>query len=88
MTIYLAPALASRNAGKEGTGVPPLRRCDYYPEGPVAPLPEPGRAGNPSFLFCLAPHGVYRAPVLAPRAVSFYLAFSPLPGLPPAVCFL
>jgi hypothetical protein len=31
-------------------------------------------------LFCLAPHGVCRAPLLTLRAVSFYLAFSPLPG--------
>src|SRR5215467_15004978 len=32
-------------------------------------------------LFCLAPHGVFRASRIAPRAVSFYLAFSPLPTL-------
>src|SRR6266699_1226098 len=30
-------------------------------------------------LFCLAPHGVFRASRIAPRAVSSYLAFSPLP---------
>src|SRR6266480_2478830 len=30
-------------------------------------------------LFCLAPHGVFPAPRIAPRAVSSYLAFSPLP---------
>lgn len=30
-------------------------------------------------LFCLAPHGVFRASQITPRAVSFYLAFSPLP---------
>jgi hypothetical protein len=32
-------------------------------------------------LFCLAPHGVFRASQITPRAVSFYLAFSPLPVL-------
>src|SRR6202163_502208 len=32
-------------------------------------------------LFCLAPHGVFPAPRIAPRAVSSYLAFSPLPAL-------
>jgi hypothetical protein len=32
-------------------------------------------------LFCLAPHGVFRASQIAPRAVSSYLAFSPLPDL-------
>src|SRR5436190_10827735 len=32
-------------------------------------------------LFCLAPHGVFRASQIAPRAVSSYLAFSTLPAL-------
>src|SRR5438045_82686 len=32
-------------------------------------------------LFCLAPHGVFRASRIASRAVSSYLAFSPLPAL-------
>ena len=32
-------------------------------------------------LFCLAPHGVFRASQITPRAVSSYLAFSPLPAL-------
>src|SRR6476646_10797138 len=32
-------------------------------------------------LFCLAPHGVFLASQIAPRAVSSYLAFSPLPVL-------
>jgi hypothetical protein len=31
-------------------------------------------------LFCLAPHGVFRAAQITSRAVSFYLAFSPLPA--------
>ena len=32
-------------------------------------------------LFCLAPHGVFRASRITPRAVSSYLTFSPLPAL-------
>src|SRR5215475_9938291 len=32
-------------------------------------------------LFCLAPHGVFHALRITPRAVSSYLAFSPLPVL-------
>src|SRR6266481_239425 len=32
-------------------------------------------------LFCLAPRGVFRASRITPRAVSSYLAFSPLPAL-------
>src|SRR5947199_10689304 len=32
-------------------------------------------------LFCLAPHGVFPASRVAPRAVSSYLAFSTLPAL-------
>src|SRR5205085_9302759 len=32
-------------------------------------------------LFCLAPHGVFRASRITPRAVSSYLAFSTLPEL-------
>src|SRR5213594_4014264 len=32
-------------------------------------------------LFCLAPHGVFPASQITPRAVSSYLAFSPLPAL-------
>src|ERR1700736_2807421 len=32
-------------------------------------------------LFCLAPHGVFPASRITPRAVSSYLAFSPLPEL-------
>ena len=50
------------------------------------------RAGDPASLFGLAPHGVYRAPEVALRAVGFYPAFSPLPQRPferaAAVCFL
>src|SRR5436190_23738303 len=32
-------------------------------------------------LFCLAPHGVFPAARITSRAVSSYLAFSPLPAL-------
>ena len=32
-------------------------------------------------LFCLAPHGVFRALRITPQAVSSYLTFSPLPAL-------
>jgi hypothetical protein len=50
------------------------------------------RAGDPASLFGLAPHGVYRAPPVARRAVGSYPAFSPLPKCPyeriAAVCFL
>ena len=63
--------------------------------GPFEPMPAPKsvmqrdpelnppkrtRAGGPFLLFRLAPHGVYRAPFLADRPVSFYLAFSPVPN--------
>ena len=66
MIIYLVPL--SRNARSRNCGTV-VRR---YPRiiGPAA-LP----------LFCLAPHGVFRASRIAPRAVSSYLAFSPLPEL-------
>ncbi len=56
---------------------PPARACRAdvmrrYPriDGPAV-LP----------LFCLAPHGVFRAARITSRAVSSYLAFSPLPAL-------
>jgi len=68
MIIYLThPAIAGRMSGEFSFAV--MRR---YPriDGPAA-LP----------LFCLAPHGVFRASQIAPRAVSSYLAFSPLPAL-------
>ncbi len=48
--------------------------CDYYPE---AARLTPGGTGGPSSLLCLAPHGVFRAPALARRAVGSYPAFSP-----------
>ena len=39
-------------------------------------------------LFGLAPEGVYTAAMITHDAVSSYLTLSPLPALPPAVCFL
>src|SRR4029077_8840132 len=56
-------------AGRDGLSSVRVRR---YPriDGPAV-LP----------LFCLAPHGVFPASRITPRAVSSYLAFSPLPAL-------
>jgi hypothetical protein len=63
MIIYLTPL--SRDA---------RRACAHRD----ATIPEDsGPAVLP--LFCLAPHGVFPASQIAPRAVSSYLAFSPLP---------
>ena len=50
-----------------------IRRGATIPEDFIGPATLP--------LFCLAPHGVFRASRIAPRAVSSYLAFSPLPAL-------
>src|SRR5947207_12645381 len=50
-----------------------IRRGATIPEDFIGPAALP--------LFCLAPHGVFRASRIAPRAVSSYLAFSPLPVL-------
>lgn len=52
---------------------------DYYPE---AASPKRNGTGGRCLLFCLAPHGVFRAPELARRAVGSYPAFSPLPPNP------
>ena len=41
---------------------------------------EPDRDRRSGSLLCLAPHGVFRAPALARRAVGSYPAFSPLPA--------
>ncbi len=67
----------------------PFRSCDYYPEVTLGFRLGIGQATR-ILLFCLAPHGVFRAPGLAPGAVGSYPAFSPLPsGLRrKAVCFL
>ena len=66
-------SLSSRNCGTKarsrGCGTV-MRRYPRIFIGPAA-LP----------LFCLAPHGVFRASRITARAVSSYLAFSPLPAL-------
>src|SRR5258705_7477228 len=50
-----------------------IRRGATIPEDFIGPAALP--------LFCLAPHGVFHASRITPRAVSSYLAFSPLPAL-------
>ena len=50
-----------------------IRRSATIPEDFSGPAALP--------LFCLAPHGVFRTSRITPRAVSSYLAFSPLPAL-------
>lgn len=50
-----------------------IRRGATIPEDLIGPATLP--------LFCLAPHGVFPASRITPRAVSSYLAFSPLPVL-------
>jgi len=47
---------------------------------PGSPPDCSGRGQAAVSLLCLAPHGVFRAPSLARRAVGSYPAFSPLPG--------
>src|SRR5437763_14382534 len=65
MIIYLNPACAE-------PPVPQSRDHD-------ATIPEDRSGPAVLPLFCLAPHGVFRASRITPRAVSSYLAFSPLP---------
>jgi hypothetical protein len=70
MIIHLTrPAVAGRTPDPAVAGIV-MRRYPRIFNGPAA-LP----------LFCLAPHGVFRASRITPRAVSSYLAFSPLPVL-------
>ncbi len=74
MIIYLShPAIAGREPDEFSAVIDRrystvMRRYPRIFSGPAA-LP----------LFCLAPHGVFRASRIASRAVSSYLAFSPLP---------
>ena len=73
MIIYLIPRL------RDAPG-PIRRRSDRFSSGDATyPRIFVGPAVLP--LFCLAPHGVFRASRITPRAVSSYLAFSPLPAL-------
>jgi hypothetical protein len=69
MIIHLIRPARGTNARPRRCGTV-MRRYPRIFSGPAA-LP----------LFCLAPHGVFRASRIAPRAVSSYLAFSPLPAL-------
>jgi hypothetical protein len=71
LTAGFLPAARSRRGGTHATDTR---------DGPRG-FPR-DRAGDPASLFGLAPHGVYRAPQVAPRAVGFYPAFSPLPQRP------
>ena len=73
MIIYL-PAIARR--ARE-----PLRRSETAATEHV--MRRYPRISGPADLplFCLAPHGVFPASQIAPRAVSSYLAFSTLPVL-------
>src|SRR5437868_9729634 len=66
MIIYLIPLARDARSRRCGTVMRRYPRVD----GPAV-LP----------LFCLAPHGVFRASQITPRAVSSYLAFSTLPEL-------
>ena len=68
MIIHLIRPARGTNARSRSRGTV-VRRYPRIFIGPAA-LP----------LFCLAPHGVFRASRITPRAVSSYLAFSPLPA--------
>src|SRR5947207_3394182 len=59
--------------------ISPNARRIFIRRGATIPEDRSGPAVLP--LFCLAPHGVFRASRITPRAVSSYLAFSPLPAL-------
>ena len=74
MVIHLTAGFFSRRAASLDAHATDTR------DGPRSFLRD--RAGDPASLFGLAPHGVYRAPQVAPRAVGFYPAFSPLPQRP------
>src|SRR6266487_1621000 len=61
------------------TQISPNARRTFIRRGATIPEDFNGPAALP--LFCLAPHGVFHASRIASRAVSSYLAFSPLPAL-------
>lgn len=78
----LSPESSSRgrsflSSGQSRKPAPYRRRMRLLPGGCPA-FAEPDR--QPGLLLCLAPHGVFRAPALARRAVGSYPAFSPLPA--------
>ena len=70
MIIYLTQHFSSKVLGVRSRTCRTVMRRYPRINGPAA-LP----------LFCLAPHGVFRASRITPRAVSSYLAFSTLPAL-------
>src|SRR6266480_2692760 len=74
MIIYLNPAFA---------GPPDNRRRRSETAATAIVVRRYPRIDGPAVLplFCLAPHGVFPASQITPRAVSSYLAFSPLPAL-------
>src|SRR6202171_5073982 len=88
MIIYL-PAPVSRATQRRSTSSPAKLELDAANLRP--PSCDDTRGSTPKGfgvygpavlpLFCLAPHGVFPASRITPRAVSSYLAFSPLPAL-------
>src|SRR6266571_8380428 len=78
MIIYLNPAPPRRG----GTAREPRSAViDRRYSNRDATIPEDRNGPAVLPLFCLTPHGVFRASQITPRAVSSYLAFSPLPAL-------
>ncbi len=75
--IYLAPMLPSRLCGLPVSRTKRVTSCSSRCFGTESP-----------HLFGLAPGGVYRASDVTAGPVSSYLAFSPLPRIFGAVCFL
>src|SRR6266702_2664113 len=78
MIIYLNPAPPRRG----GTAREPRSAViDRRYSNRDATIPEDRNGPAVLPLFCLTPHGVFRASRITSRAVSSYLAFSPLPAL-------
>jgi len=81
---WIAPAwmvISLRILRKTGFSRPSYDGCDVT-RGPARPMVlHRGRLPLP--LFCLAPHRVFRAPMLTHGAVGSYPAFSPLPLINP-----
>ncbi len=81
--IPLGGSLPSRSSDLPGTSIRFRMPCWVgAPSQHAAALP------RHCPLFGLGPCGVYRAPIIAERAVRSYRTFSPLPRLRVAVCFL
>src|SRR5205085_4305821 len=83
ISMAISRILSSRRCGTDDHLSHPIPQCG------TERLPQSGmmrryqRIGGPAVLplCCLAPHGVFPASRIAPRAVSSYLAFSTLPAL-------